>query len=83
MSKLVTALMLCHSCNSQTHFSNFTNLQLYFVVTICEFCDFVQTIYALASRNFREKIKTIHFNSIIPFSTIIDWVTDPISSIQC
>lgn len=82
MSKPITALMLRHNCNSQTYFCNFTNLQLYFVVTICEFCDFDQTIYALASRNFRKKNKTIHFNSIIPFSTIIDWVTDPISSIR-
>ena len=72
MSKLITALMLSHNCNSQIYFCNFTNLQLYFVITICGFCDFDQTIYALASRNFRKKIKTIHFNLIIPFSSLIN-----------
>jgi len=72
MSKPITALMLRHKCNLQTHFCIFTNLQLYFVITICGFCEFDQTIYALVSRNFRKKIKTIHFNSMIPFSTLIN-----------
>ena len=72
MSKPITALMLRHNCISQTYFCNFTKLQLYFVITICDFCDFTQTIYALTSRNFRKNIKTIHFNSIIPFSGLIN-----------
>lgn len=72
MSKPITALMLRHKCNLQTHFCIFTNLQLYFVVTNCNFCNFDQTKYALVSRNFRKKIKTIHFNSMIPFSTLIN-----------
>jgi len=71
MSKPITALMLRHNCNLQTHFCNFTNLQMYFVVTICNFCNFDQTIYALASRNFRKKIKTIHSNLIIPFLLLL------------
>lgn len=74
MSKPITALMLRHNCNSQPHFCNFTNLQLYFVVTFCEFCDFGQTIYALVSRNFRKSFKTIHLKSITPFSTVIGLV---------
>lgn len=72
MSKPITALMLRHKCNLQTHFCIFTNLQLYFVVTNCNFYNFDQTKYALVSRNFRKKIKTIHFNSMIPFSTLIN-----------